>query len=330
MIKILSLGAGVQSTALLLMSCRGDLPRLDGAIFSDTQYEPKAVYEHLDWLVAEAARHGIPVFRVSAGDLRQDAIEFRRDGKSADGKRHASIPFFLKNPGGSDGKLPRQCTGTYKIDTVERAIRTEFLGLAKGYHAPKEPVVEQWFGISSDEGRRVSYPGVYARARPKGVDLLGSPLPGIKVWKPLKWKVHHYPFLGLTTTPDRKSRDVESGPRMDRDEIKVWLKTHYPDREVPRSACIGCPFRSNEEWRIMKEEDPESWADAVDFDRQIRLAEAARQKKRGMLVGIPFVHVQRVPLDQADLGSSGHQGPTGCGTLFDCATTGCESGMCGT
>ncbi|KKN55324.1 hypothetical protein LCGC14_0583140, partial [marine sediment metagenome] len=43
-LRILSLGAGVQSTAVLLMSCQGVLPPLDAAVFADTGWEPKAVY----------------------------------------------------------------------------------------------------------------------------------------------------------------------------------------------------------------------------------------------------------------------------------------------
>ena len=35
-LNVLSLGAGVQSSTLLLMSCRGVLPKLDAAIFADT------------------------------------------------------------------------------------------------------------------------------------------------------------------------------------------------------------------------------------------------------------------------------------------------------
>ena len=45
---VLSFGAGVQSTTLLLLSCDGLLPRLDHVIFADTQWEPQAVYRHLD------------------------------------------------------------------------------------------------------------------------------------------------------------------------------------------------------------------------------------------------------------------------------------------
>ena len=58
-LKVLSLGAGVQSTTVLLMSLRGELPKLDAAIFANTQWEPQAVYEHLGWLMTESAAHGL-------------------------------------------------------------------------------------------------------------------------------------------------------------------------------------------------------------------------------------------------------------------------------
>jgi len=50
-LQVLSLGAGVQSSAMLLMACHGEItPRPDVAIFSDTHAEPDAVYKWLDWL----------------------------------------------------------------------------------------------------------------------------------------------------------------------------------------------------------------------------------------------------------------------------------------
>jgi hypothetical protein len=48
--RILNLGAGVQSTTLFLMSHEGVIPPIDHAIFADTQEEPEAVYDHLAWL----------------------------------------------------------------------------------------------------------------------------------------------------------------------------------------------------------------------------------------------------------------------------------------
>ena len=41
MLHILSLGAGVQSSTMALMSARGDLPKPDAAIFADTGHEPR-------------------------------------------------------------------------------------------------------------------------------------------------------------------------------------------------------------------------------------------------------------------------------------------------
>ena len=57
-LRLLSLGAGVQSTTLLLMSLCGELPKLDAAIFADTGWEPARVYEHLERITAEAERGG--------------------------------------------------------------------------------------------------------------------------------------------------------------------------------------------------------------------------------------------------------------------------------
>ena len=45
MLRVLSLGAGVQSTTLLLMSELGELPLLDAAIFADTQSEPSVAFD---------------------------------------------------------------------------------------------------------------------------------------------------------------------------------------------------------------------------------------------------------------------------------------------
>ncbi|MBP2230768.1 3'-phosphoadenosine 5'-phosphosulfate sulfotransferase (PAPS reductase)/FAD synthetase, partial [Azospirillum agricola] len=50
-LRVLSLGAGVQSTTLALMAATAEVgPMPDCAIFADTEWEPHGVYEHLDWL----------------------------------------------------------------------------------------------------------------------------------------------------------------------------------------------------------------------------------------------------------------------------------------
>ena len=211
MLRILSLGAGVQSSTVLLMSIRGELPKLDAAIFADTQWEPKAVYEHLDWLEGEAKAAGIPVYRVTRGNLRADAIEFRQHRKSSEGKRYASMPLFVKNLDDTQGIIRRQCTSEYKIEPIEKFMKRELLGIPKRGRIPAG-AVEQWFGISRDELRRV------------------------RMSKD-RWRVNAYPLCNLPT-------DYLPKPMTRRDCLN-WLAAHYPNRTVPRSACIGCPFRSD-------------------------------------------------------------------------------------
>lgn len=257
-LQVLSLGAGVQSTTVLLMSCRGLLPRLDAAVFADTQWEPCEVYEHLDWLTVEASRAGIPVHRVTNGDLRRHTLEGFVRGSKKEGRRYAAMPLRVLNPDGSQGMIRRQCTREYKIEPIERFIRRELLGLRAGQRAPAD-AVDQWFGISADEVQRVRLEHSH-------------------------WKRNIYPLIGL---PD---------DMLDRRYTRLmcldWLREHYPDRDVPRSACIGCPFHSNDEWRRIKS-DPDQWADAVEVDRAIRHADGMN--------GQVFLHRDCLPLEEADL-----------------------------
>jgi hypothetical protein len=140
--RILSLGAGVQSSTLLLMACEGEL-QIDAAIFADTGWEPATVYEWLAFLERRAAEAGIPVYRVSGGDLRANAMA---------AESSAWIPMYLKNQDGSRGMLRRQCTKNYKIMPIRRKLRE--LG------ASRRNPVEQIFGISLDEIQRMRSPDV--------------------------------------------------------------------------------------------------------------------------------------------------------------------------
>ena len=42
-LTVISLGVGVQSSTMLLMAAKNELPHVDYAIFADTGYEPKSV-----------------------------------------------------------------------------------------------------------------------------------------------------------------------------------------------------------------------------------------------------------------------------------------------
>jgi len=141
MLTILSLGAGVQSTTLALLSKHGELEPLDCAIFADTGWEPKAVYNHLAWLELQLP---FPVHRVSARTRIQD------ENQHSEGIRLTTVPMFTQ--GG--GRLHRQCTRRYKLDPIHQQIR-KLLGLSRYQHAQKWGLVEQWIGISLDEANRM-------------------------------------------------------------------------------------------------------------------------------------------------------------------------------
>ena len=77
-ITVLSLGAGVQSSTLALMAAHGEVtPMPDCAIFADTGWEPKAVYDWLDWLEPQLP---FQVTRVANGNIYDDQIEAKMRG----------------------------------------------------------------------------------------------------------------------------------------------------------------------------------------------------------------------------------------------------------
>ena len=237
-LRILSLGAGVQSSTVLLMSCRGVLPRVDHAIFADTQWEPPQVYEALEWLEIRAEEAGIPVHRVTAGDLREHTMNSKMRGKKEDGDRYVSIPLRTLNADGTNGMIRRQCTREYKIDPIDKFIKRQILGIKKGSRLPTTPVIEKWFGISRDEIGRVREAHN-------------------------KWETFVYPLIGIP-------EEYLDKPYT-RSACFDWLNKNYPDFKAGKSACVGCPFRDNAGWREMKS-NPVTWEDALEVDRKIRSA----------------------------------------------------------
>lgn len=139
MLRVISLGAGVQSTTMALMAAHGEItPMPDAAIFADTQDEPPEVYDHLAWLMSGNVLP-FPVHVATAGRL-SDALKAGND--------EARIPAFI----GGGGLKQRQCTRNFKIRVIKRRTR-ELLGVGlRNYIAPG--TVEAWIGISTDEAIR--------------------------------------------------------------------------------------------------------------------------------------------------------------------------------
>lgn len=314
---VLSLGAGVQSSTLLLMAIAEEFestPEL--AIFADTGWEPEAVYRHLDWLEAEVGDR-IEIVRVKAGNIRDDLV-----AHASGGRRFASPPLFTRGPvpaacrvcggsglaGGIDAMLlavasgdslsqqqacarcagggldPEDLTGDNdgflrRQCTREYKIEPIARELRRRGFGPKRPV-RQWIGISRDE---------LQRQKPSRIGWMQSSWPLIE-------------------------------RNLSRSDCLRWFTSRYPDRPLVKSACIGCPFHSDATWRRMREQSPREFSDAAEVDAAIRTLPK--------LVGEAFLHRSRVPLAEVDLSSREDAGQLALldeeGFAEEC------EGMCGT
>lgn len=91
--------------------------------------------------------------------------------------------------------------------------------------------------------------------------------------------------------------------KMRRGDCIEWMrKNGYP--EPPRSSCVYCPFHSNKEWRRLQTEEPEEFAKAVKFEKDLQAAKANNDDFKSIL----FLHSSRKPLDQIDFRSDVERG----------------------
>ena len=144
--RYLSLGAGVQSSTLALMIAHGEIEPVEAAIFADTGWEPRKVYEWLDWLEKQLP---FPVYRVQRGNLRADTIT----RSNTTGQLFAAIPWHMVMPNGDRAMGRRQCTMEYKIQPLTKKTR-ELIGLVPRQRA-KGVLCEMLIGISTDEAMRM-------------------------------------------------------------------------------------------------------------------------------------------------------------------------------
>ena len=114
-LRVLSLGAGVQSTALALMIAKKEVPMVDFGVFADTQGEPDYIYKHLKWLEKQLPYR---LIITSKGDLTDNCLRAlsgekkTKDGSSLSG---SAIPFYITKEDGKKGMGIIQCTASYKV-----------------------------------------------------------------------------------------------------------------------------------------------------------------------------------------------------------------------
>ena len=142
---------------------------------------------------------------------------------------------------------------------------TQFIRKFMGYQPGQRVTqrVERWVGISTDESWRMK------DAREKWVDT--------------RW-----PLIEMN---------------MSRADCQTWFEDRYPERQLPRSACLGCPYHSDAEWAAIQRNDPEGWADVVFVDSQLREEPLRSIKKKGVM----FLHRSCKPLGKVPLSGGADQ-----------------------
>lgn len=146
MIRTISYGGGVQSTALIVMAVQGELGRIDAALFSNVgdDSEHPATLEYVrNVAVPWAAARGLPV---------EILHRYRRDGTPETlmgrlvkpGSRSLPIPVRMSN--GAPGR--RSCTADFKIKVIGKWL--------KAHGASRRDPADVLLGISYDEIQRIS------------------------------------------------------------------------------------------------------------------------------------------------------------------------------
>jgi hypothetical protein len=142
MLKIISLGWGVQSFTLAAMSALGKLEPVDFAIHADTTHESQLTYEFSARWTGWLNERGVRVITIKP----KEADPIKNKGGFSD------VPYYSASVSHGNGQTKRQCTTNWKIIPIRQVISllVQQLGETK-----KPGIVEQWIGISMDEWKRM-------------------------------------------------------------------------------------------------------------------------------------------------------------------------------
>lgn len=231
--KVLSFGAGMQSTALALMSCENAgnaftpypaVPVYDAVIFCDLGLEPSWVVRQVEFTRLACEKAAIP-FYILDTPLYQD---FR---KNFGQRRTISIPWWTLKKDGHKSKMPRNCTIDYKVEMISKFIRWELLGYKKGQRLRPEDVKahEMHMGFSVEERHRCKD-------------------------NPNQLFTNQFPLV--TMGLDRA------------DNYRYILEKWGLDTKA--SACAFCPFHRNYFFQYIRQHEPETYAAVVGIDNLLR------------------------------------------------------------
>ena len=278
--RVLHLGGGVQSTTLAYMAVEGEL-KIDLALFADTGDEPFWVYQTVGRVRSLLAARGIPLV------MTMRCCGYRRWFIAGPDAPRASMPLWVKTPGKTrPGRLLRQCTQELKITPNERYLKAWLI--ARG-------LIQLPPGFSYHNG--------YLWNRQSRLEARDWPRLAVPR------DVFIETLFGISS--DESSRAKERGPRwqqtryplielgMSRQDCVAWLEAH--GYAVPfKSACIQCPYRSDEAWLWMQQRFPDEFEEACRYDDWLRTPAAKQSGPYSRIRGEMYIHRTCLPLREVN------------------------------
>ncbi len=277
---ILSLGAGVQSSTMALMAAKGEITPMPDCAIFA---DTQAEPKSVyDYLDWLEGELPFPVHRVTHGNLTEDCLKPNiRKSDTPNGKKGST---YMK------GIIP-------KFGISSNGEKTAAIGRACTQDYKIRPIhkkIKELYGIKRGE------------KEVKITQWIGISYDEIQRMKDSrdKWCVNRWPLIEM---------------QMHRFHCKQWMKKNgFP--EPPRSACVYCPFHSDAEWRYLRDNEPEHFKEAVDFDKNIR---DQHKKYAADLCMEVYLHKSCKPLGEIDFDNDEDKGQETWDFMSEC------EGMCG-
>jgi hypothetical protein len=277
---VINLGAGVQSSAMALMAKHGEITPMPDCAIFADTQAEST--KLYDWIDWLEKELPFPVYRVTQGNLTEDSIR---------PKKRARDSLF----GNLGDDYMRRLIPLFGI--MPDGTKTAAIGRKCTADYKIKPIMKKVRELV-DPRRNCDETLVT-----QWIGISKDEIQRVKE-SSVRWSVHRWPLIEMD---------------MHRYHCKEWMsKNGYP--EPPRSACYYCPFHSDEEWRNLRDNDPEFFAKAIKFDKDIRQSYKDNDPTMKMEV---YLHNSCEPLDEIDFDSDEDKGQLTWDFKSEC------SGLCG-
>lgn len=230
LLTTLSFSGGQQSSALLWMVIRGEIkpPEPFIVLNADPGMENSQTYAYVNRMKEICREKQITFVTVTGPNLYEDILNLKNTNKT----RFDTPPYWTKNKEtAKKGRLLQNCTKTYKIAPMDRAIR----GFLETYHGISKKSsripghVVKYIGFSADEEHRIKQPTQ-------------------------KYVRFEYPLIELGMT---------------KQIVQNYFLT-IGEVPPPRSVCNACFANSVSYFQEMKRDRPNDFSQAVAVDNAVR------------------------------------------------------------